>query len=149
MTEPPQEQPKIIVDTDWKAQVEAEKERLRQEEQRRASPQASGAKAASSATRQAGEAEALPPPSFAFLVSSLATQAMVALGQIPDPFENKPVVRLAHARHAIDLLGMLETKTQGNLDPAENQMLAHVLADLRMAYVTLESRVKNAAAERR
>jgi hypothetical protein len=133
----PREQPKIIVDTDWKAQVEAEKEKLRRDEQGR---QPEGAKPRP--TPAAAEEERLPAASFPFLVTSLATQAMVALGQIPDPFENKPVVRLSHARHHIDMLAMLDEKTQGNLTPHEQSMLAHVLTDLRMAYVSVESQMR-------
>jgi hypothetical protein len=138
MNEPREEQPRIIVDTDWKAQVEAEKEKVRREEQRKQHPAGEPSGPAAAAE------ERLPPASFPFLVTSLATQAMVALGQIPDPFENKPVMRLSHARHHIDVLGVLEEKTKGNLTPQEQSMLAHVLADLRMAYVSVESRVKRA-----
>jgi hypothetical protein len=143
MNEPSEPKPKIVVDTDWKAQVEAEKEKLRQQEQKPSSPSASASSPATSGAAQAPEEERLPPASFAFLVSSLATQAMIALGQIPDPFENKPIVRLSHARHHIDLLGVLEEKTQNNLTPEEKSLLTHVLADLRMAYVAIETRAKS------
>jgi hypothetical protein len=147
MNESPEKNPKIVVDTDWKAQVEAEKEKLRREEQANETPPPTS-KQPRSAPQAEDESkeERLPPASFPFLVTSLATQAMVALGQIPDPFENKPVVRLSHARHHIDMLGVLEEKTQGNLTPDEKSLLAHVLVDLRMAYVAVESRVKQSKA---
>jgi hypothetical protein len=142
MNEQPQDKPKIVVDTDWKSQVEAEKERLRREEQQQQPGPGAVNDAPRSAPRSETEEEQLPQASLAFLVTSLATQAMVALGQIPDPFENKSVVRLAHARHHIDMLGVLEEKTQGNLTPEEKSLLAHVLTDLRMAYVAVETHVK-------
>jgi hypothetical protein len=137
MTQNPEENPRILVDSDWKAQVEAEKEALRQKEHR---AEAAPGEKPTAAAEPSPDQEALPPPSFAFLITSLATQAMVALGQIPDPFENKPVVRLPLARHHIDLLGMLEEKTQGNLAADEKSLLTHVLTDLRMAFVAVERR---------
>ncbi|MBW3595675.1 MAG: DUF1844 domain-containing protein [Planctomycetes bacterium] len=139
MNENPEEKPKIVVDSDWKAQVEAEREEMRRREAAAQGGQSSSAASAGPQARRsegaAGKEEQLPPASFALLVTSLATQAMVALGQIPDPFENKPVVRLPLARHHIDMLGVLEEKTKGNLAPDEQSLLTHALADLRMAYV--------------
>jgi hypothetical protein len=143
VNEPSEPKPKIVVDTDWKAQVEAEKEKLRrQEQQPPSSSAAASGRAAPGAAQATAEEERLPPASFAFLISSLATEAMIALGQLPDPFENKPVVRLSHARHHIDLLGILEEKTQNNLTAEEKSLLTHVLSDLRMAYVASERRAQ-------
>lgn len=158
MTEHPGDKPKIIVDADWKSQVEAEKEEIRRREetvqnqqQQSSAPSkdagqdagATGAAAAydRAAEKQRGQKETMPPASFSLLVSSLATQAMAALGQIPDPLENKTVVRLPVARHYIDTLGVLEEKTQENLTAEEKSLLTHVLADLRMTYVAVESQV--------
>ncbi len=146
MNEQPEEKPKIIIDSDWKAQVEAEKEALRQREQA-AQPSPSTSAGERPAAPESSHDEAMPPPTFSFLVTSLATQAMIALGQIADPIENKQVVRLPHARYHIDLLGMLEEKTQGNLLPEEKAILSHVLADLRMAYVTMENHAQPARAK--
>ena len=53
-------------------------------------------------------------------------------------------IRLSHARHHIDMLGVLEEKTQGNLAADEKALLAHVLTDLRMTYVAVEGRAKHA-----
>ncbi len=135
--------PKIIVDTDWKAQVEAEKEELRRREQEAASATATanGKRPEASPGRDDGP---MPPATFSMLVSSLATQAMIALGQIADPLENKAVIRLPHARYHIDMLGVLEEKTKGNLTQEEKAVLSRMLTDLRMAYVTVESHVKSA-----
>ena len=60
---------------------------------------------------------------MSFLVTSLATQAMAALGQIPGD-DGKPLpMNLDYAKHFIDLLGVLEEKTKGNLDEAEASFL--------------------------
>jgi hypothetical protein len=77
----------------------------------------------------------LPPASLSFLVAGLAAQAHVALGKIENPITKRTETDLPAARHAIDLLEVLEAKTKGNLEPNEIALLSHVLWDLRMAYV--------------
>ena len=77
----------------------------------------------------------LPPPSFSLLVATFGSQAMVALGQMPNPLDGKTEVRLDLAKHAIDMLVIIESRTQGNLAPDEAAMLETVLHQLRMAYV--------------
>jgi len=83
----------------------------------------------------ATQEEKLPPPSFSLLVASLGSQAMVALGQVPNPLDGKTEVRLDLAKHAIEMLAILEQKTKGNLDAEEARMLEAVLHQLRMAFV--------------
>src|SRR5262245_50284228 len=77
----------------------------------------------------------LPPPSFALLVATFGSQAMVALGQVPSPLDGKTEVRLDLAKHAIDTLAILQEKTKGNLTADESAMLEGVLHQLRMACV--------------
>jgi hypothetical protein len=77
----------------------------------------------------------LPPPSFSLLAATLGSQAMVAMGHIPDPLSGKSESRLDLAKHAIEMLAMLEQKTKGNLTPDEAAMLESILHQLRMAYV--------------
>jgi hypothetical protein len=79
--------------------------------------------------------EKLPPPSFSLLVATLGSQAMVALGQVPNPLDGKTEVRLDLAKHAIEMLAILEQKTKGNLDAEEARMIEAVLHQLRMAFV--------------
>ena len=79
--------------------------------------------------------EKLPPPSFSLLVASLGSQAMVALGQVPNPLDGKTEVRLDLAKHAIEMLTILEQKTKGNLDADESKLLEGVLHQLRMAFL--------------
>jgi hypothetical protein len=77
----------------------------------------------------------LPPPSFSLLVATFASQAMVAFGKAPDPIEGKTEVRLELARHAIDMLDILEQKTKGNLEAEEAAMLEGILHQLRMEFM--------------
>jgi hypothetical protein len=73
--------------------------------------------------------------SFSTFVMGLTTQALMHLGEIPDPVEQRVAHDLPAAKQMIDLLGILRDKTKGNLDAAEEQILGEVLYDLRMRYV--------------
>jgi hypothetical protein len=77
----------------------------------------------------------LPPPSFSLLVATFASQATVAFGQVPNPIDGKTEVRLDLAKHAIDMLAIVEQKTKGNLTDGEAAMLESVLHQLRLMYV--------------
>lgn len=84
------------------------------------------------------ENEATPPPaSFEFLVASFIMQAQMQLGMFAMPGsegeETKP--NLGYAKHAIDLLGVIEEKTKGNLTMEEQRMLGNSLTELRFRYV--------------
>ncbi|HSQ23404.1 MAG TPA: DUF1844 domain-containing protein [Pyrinomonadaceae bacterium] len=76
------------------------------------------------------------PASFLSLIMSLASNAAASLGMMPHPVTGETGVDLKTAKHWIDILGMLEQKTQGNLDEQEALMLENLLADLRMQYVS-------------
>ena len=130
MTDENREDRKIIVDEDWKSRVKAERE---------AQSQADPPDKAPDAQERSEESGQLPPASFSFLVTTLATQAMATLGQLPDPVEQKPVVRLALAKHHIDSLDMLQEKTKGNLTSEESKMLDEVIHQLRMLFVHVQS----------
>jgi hypothetical protein len=79
-----------------------------------------------------------PEVSFTALVISLATSAAVHFGDLGDPVTGeKQPANLPAARHAIDLLAILEEKTQGNLTDDERQVLAQVLVELRTRFVQL------------
>lgn len=87
--------------------------------------------------RAARHADASPPPeiNFTAFVVSLSTQALMHLGEIPDPMTNQLQRDLPAAQHMIDILGMLQDKTRGNLDHDEEGLLRSILFDLRMKYV--------------
>ena len=77
----------------------------------------------------------LPPASLIILISSLASQAMVSMGQIPGD-DGKPLpVNLTFARHFIDLIGVIEDKTRNNLTSDEASFLNGTLHHLRMQFV--------------
>jgi hypothetical protein len=121
------EKPKIIVDDDWKTQAQEEKKRLEQEVE-------SQAGAGSAAGPQDRE---LPPASFETLVSTIATQVIMALGGMQDPRSGKPRVDLDLAKFHIDCLSLLEDKTRGNLTDEEKSVLDQVLYETRMHYVQI------------
>jgi hypothetical protein len=82
-------------------------------------------------------AEARDPASFVSFVMSIASNAASALGMMEHPVTHQREVDVELGKHWIDVLGMLEKKTAGNLTPAENRMLSGLLSDLRMQYVSL------------
>ncbi len=79
-----------------------------------------------------------PEVSFTALIISLASSAAVHFGDLGDPVTGqKQPPNLIAARHAIDLLSLLEEKTAGNLTDEEQQTLKQVLVELRMRFVQL------------
>jgi hypothetical protein len=117
--------PRLHIDSDWKAQAQAEKERLAEKEAKKQAerPGVDGAE---------GE---MPPADFRTLVASLASQAMMGLGAYGDPQTGRVVIDVVGAQFAIDLLGVLEEKTKGNLTDEEAKELKDVLAHLRARFV--------------
>ena len=91
---------------------------------------------AARAPRRTGGDPLDDPASFLSLIMSLASNAAASLGMMPHPVTGETGVDLQTAKHWVDVLGMLEEKTQGNLDEQEAQMLENLLADLRMQYVS-------------
>lgn len=90
-----------------------------------------------------GESEApraLPPLDFSTLVLSMASTAMVHLGQVPSPGDEPAERDLDSAKQAIDILAILEEKTRGNLDDAEQKLLQSLLYDLRVAFVDAQKK---------
>jgi hypothetical protein len=81
------------------------------------------------------EQEALPEINFSAFVISLSTQALMNLGEIPNPVSSNVEVDVPVAKQMIDILGMLKDKTRGNLNASEDRLLEDILFDLRMKYV--------------
>ena len=77
----------------------------------------------------------VPPVNFTTLIFSLSTQAMVSLGELPDPMTQEISKNNMVAKQAIDLLGVLEEKTKGNLTQEEETFLKSSLTDLRLLFV--------------
>ncbi len=114
---------RLHIDSDWKTEAAQEKERLAREEQKPAN-------AGGAAAPEAPEA-----PSFAELLNMLAMQAAIALGGYQGPGGERIPADPAAAKHNIDLLGVLEQKTKGNLSDTEAEFLNKVLFELQMNYV--------------
>jgi hypothetical protein len=86
--------------------------------------------------------QSAPPAeiTFATFLMSLSTEALVHLGEMPDPASGEHRHDLAMAQHLIDILGLLRDKTRGNLDQNEQGLLDAILFDLRMKYVEIARR---------
>ncbi|NLX22163.1 MAG: DUF1844 domain-containing protein [Phycisphaerae bacterium] len=121
MTEPQDDKGRIIVDDDWKAQAQREKEeadRLAREEQE--------------------EEGGLPTPSLAEIVQLIIIQASIGLGGMQDPQTGQRIpAQLPLAKHYIDLLEVLQQKTAGNVTEQEKRLIDGALQELRMVFVQI------------
>ena len=72
---------------------------------------------------------------FSTFMVGLSTQALMHLGEIPDPQGELGGVNLVAAQQLIDIVGMLKDKTRGNLDHDEQSLIDAILFELRMKYV--------------
>lgn len=76
---------------------------------------------------------------FSSFIMSLATQALMQLGEIkPPPGMNIGIDRNS-ARQSIEIIGMLQVKTKGNLDADESRLIEQILHNLRLSYVKASS----------
>ncbi len=136
---------KIIVDEDWKSRVAAEKEEF----ERQQHSQSGDAEAATtSAAEQPTAHPSMPAASFELLVTTLVTEAMIGLGQIPHPLSQQLHRDVEQARYAIDMLEVLAEKTRGNLAPIEDRYLRDTLHQLRMAFVAVSAQPSPAPSPR-
>ena len=120
---------KKVVDEDWKAEVRREKEKLDEKLAEKLEERA----------RRGPEFKELPPADFMHFVSGIAAQTLMQLGELDKPAAGGKAVDLASARYSIDILGMLEEKTKGNLTSEEERYLKAALHDLRMRFVDASS----------
>ena len=90
-------------------------------------------------------APVLPPMDFSTFVLSLASSAQVNLGLVPPPDGDKLEPNLLAAKQIIDILAVLEDKTRGNLDEAEEKLLKSLLYDLRIQFVDAEQQAHGKA----
>ena len=115
----------LHIDADWKDEAAQEKQRLIEQERRE--------------RVETIDTAAGAPSLFLELVNLLAMQAAVSLGGVqgsgPEAIPANPVA----AKHFIDLMEVLEKKTEGNLTEEEKQILSSVSHELRMQYVQLAS----------
>lgn len=134
------EEKKILIDEDWKAQVAREKEEARAKaEQKTEDAPRTGAEAK---PEEKAPGEGPIEADFTGLVNSLATQGLLALGLIAAQDAKEVYVDIAQARFVIDTLMMLREKTAGNLTPEESSHITTTLAELQRFYVTRAQQVQ-------
>lgn len=131
------EDSKLHIDSDWKAQAQAEKKKLREAEE----------KAREAGAGQAGGPGEMPPANFDTLLQTFVTNALLAMGAVPDPETGQRYAHLGLARHHIDMLGVIEEKTKGNLSEEEEEALTNTLHELRQAFVQIAEQARAAAAQ--
>jgi hypothetical protein len=129
---------KIIVDDDWKQQAQKEKEQLKEQEKEQELEKQETA--SEDAEPKAGERPPLPQANFPGLISMLATQVFFALGLISTDQNKDAQPDLEMAKFNIDMLGVLEEKSKGNLSDDEAKMLNDTLQQLRMAFVQVSQK---------
>jgi len=133
------EEKKILIDEDWKAQVAREREQARAKsgEKAQEAPQPAADTKPDAEMPEEEPVEA----SFTALVNSLAAQGLYALGVIAPQDAKEVYVDIASARFIIDTLMMLREKTKGNLTSEEYGQLTGTLADLQRFYVARAQQV--------
>ena len=72
---------------------------------------------------------------FLYLVSTIKTSAMVALGKMENPMTNELQINLKQASYYVDLLDMLQSKARGNMSQYEEQMLINTVSELKMEII--------------
>jgi hypothetical protein len=79
---------------------------------------------------------------FARLVVHLGQMAAICFGDLADPSGEQMEPDIAAAGQTIEILGMLQEKTRGNLTAAEAKVLEDLLYDLRLRYVQAQGQQK-------
>jgi len=77
----------------------------------------------------------LPEVNFSSFILSLSSSTLLYLGEIADPQSGGKKKDLALAKQSIDIINILKDKTKGNLSQEEEELLDHLLYDLRMRFV--------------
>ena len=143
---------KLIIDEDWKTQVQAEKEAAAKKKTPASDDAgepalAGGDKPPAPAPDPDDHDPPMPPASFEMLVSTLATETLAALGQFPHPATGKSEVFANQAQYLIDTLDVLRQKCKGNLTTAEQEMIESVLHQLRMVFVAVANHQRSGSAD--
>ncbi len=131
MADPNAQQPRIIIDDDWKDQARREKEEADRRTREEAKPD-----------------ERIPEPSILELVQMMVMQVSVGLGGMQDPTTGEPIPpSLPMAKHYIDLVEVLKNKTKGNLDENEQKIIDGTLHELRLAFVQVVTELQGGGAQ--
>jgi hypothetical protein len=78
---------------------------------------------------------------FISFIASLATQALAALGALPEARAQGMPVSIEMAREYIEIIAMLQAKTRGNLSREEDAAMQRVMTELRMVYVEVTQKI--------
>jgi hypothetical protein len=117
-------EPEKKIDESWKQSVEKEKVHIfGQEESVENAPVASP------------EGEEEPQLDFSNYIASLGFQALVFMGEIPNPMTNEIQKNLPQSKFLIDTLLLLREKTKGNLTEQEERLLNGSVYELQMKFV--------------
>ncbi len=130
-----EEEPKIIIDEGWKAQVERERE----EAEKQVDPAAEG---------PVDEIEEAGMSLFDYLVSTLAAQTMISLGLVAEEGQEKVIVDLGTAKHLVESLVMLREKTAGNLTEDEEKNLKEAISELQRVFALRAQQAREAAMQK-
>jgi hypothetical protein len=85
--------------------------------------------------RDEREFTSLPEVNFSSFVLSLSSSILLHLGEIADPQSGEKKKDLPLAKQTIDIITLLKDKTKGNLTDDEQELLEHLLYDMRMRFV--------------
>jgi hypothetical protein len=89
-------------------------------------------------------AGAAPPVSIEHVIQSIYVSAIVALGAATEPGQ-KPRIDILGARQSIDMLGVLQEKTKGNLSEKEQRLLQNALFEVRMMFLEVTNAIAQQA----
>ena len=140
------------IDDDWKRRAAEEKAKIASQLEPSRPPAAAprGAEtgdapspepAEDPAPTEAGE----PDPTLLRLISTIGGQAMLALGMTEDPHTGQRYLDLDLARETVDMLGVIEERTRGNLSAEEARIIGEVLHQLRVTYTQRVQQAQQAA----
>jgi hypothetical protein len=120
-----------------------EKESEKQPEPEQAPQQPQAAEDAAGRESEAGPptGQPLPPIDFVQFIISLASSAMIHLGDAPHPVDGKTQEDFGAAQQTIDILSILEEKTRGNLSAEEESLLKNILSDLKIRFVQKKPKI--------
>lgn len=90
-----------------------------------------GSMAAMTTDQPAGSEPSVPEASFLNFLNGLAQQALLQMGEIPNPMTGERTTNVAFARYSVDLLCILRDRSEGNRTPDEDRYLAAVIPDLQ------------------
>lgn len=128
------------VDESWKEQAEREKKKIPDAQPTQGQgTQISTPEAAEASPKGRPGPEGSPVARFDLFLSGLVMEGFIALGEMAHPTTHKQVTNLPQAKYLIDLLGLLDEKTHGNLNADETKLLKDALYQLRMRYLTKTS----------